>query len=533
MQASARACRRTTALAVVLGVLMSLAPGSAALGSVGVRGAPVAVSTTTAAAGSATEQRAAERALARAERLLRGVRAGASGGSGAAGAAPRDGVRGDLTLALRDLALARPALDPPGKKRAAIALSRPVTDAQVENGSVVVHYAKAQTTPEQAQATLATVTQVRDAYLAAGFRAPRTDGVAGGDTRFDVYVTDLTKTSAYGYCASDQPEPTTPTAGRADRWAFCVLDDDYVGYPGASTPTQLRQVTVAHEYFHAVQYAYDAGEDGWFMEGTAAWAEDYLFDSVDDNLQYLPFSALASPRTSLDRFEDSGFRQYGSWIFFRWLSERMPTAQGGLPTIVRDFWAAADSTRGNAPRQYSLNAVASVLKQRGMPLPQALALFADANRRPATSYAEGASYPAAPIVADLALSRRGESTSRSLRLDHLSSATTRFVPQGLRGRKTKLRIVLDMAAKKRGSVAVVSTYRTDGTVKTRQVELDGRGDGRMRVPFSSRDVAAVEVTMVNASKRFADCYAFSTKFSCYGRPLDQDVPQRVRAVVRR
>ena len=31
-------------------------------------------------------------------------------------------------------------------------------------------------------------------------------------------------------------------------------------------------------------------------------------------------------------------RQYGDWIFFRYLSERFPDAEGGMPTVIRDMW---------------------------------------------------------------------------------------------------------------------------------------------------------------------------------------------------
>jgi hypothetical protein len=36
------------------------------------------------------------------------------------------------------------------------------------------------------------------------------------------------------------------------------------------------KVTAAHEFFHAVQFAYDIGEDGWLMESTATWMEEHV-----------------------------------------------------------------------------------------------------------------------------------------------------------------------------------------------------------------------------------------------------------------
>lgn len=480
-----------------------------------------------AASGSGTTSSArtrAEKALSRATKLL--TRSSSAHSSGAP--ATRKGR--DATLVLRDLSLRRGDLSAGDRRRAASLLARPATNAQAANAAVIVHYVAGKVDPAYAQKVLDTVTHVRETYLGAGYRAPLSDGTAGGDARFDVYLSDIGKTGAYGYCTSDQP--TAAGSDRYDRWAFCVLDDDFTDFPG--DPTQLLQVTTAHEYFHAVQYAYDSLEDGWFMEGTAAWAEDQVYDDVNDNMQYARFSPLAGPRFSLDIFEANGFRQYGSWLFFRWLSEQFPTAQGDMPVIVRQFWEAADSSQGGATTNYSLRAISQVLKQLGTPLPQAFARFADANRRPEAFYSEAAAntYPTAPLAQKIMLSpTRRTASARAVKLNHLSSATTRFVPKRLQGKQVRLRIQIDMASKSDGSVAIVSTYFRSGKVKTRLVKLDGRGNGRYVTRFSNRKVRGVEVTLVNASTRYTQCYQESPMFSCFGTPVDQDRVQRVRATV--
>ena len=82
-----------------------------------------------------------------------------------------------------------------------------------------------------------------------------------------------------------------------------MLDNDYAAdeFP-TNTPIENLQVTIAHEYFHAVQFGYDIAEDPWFLEATAAWVEDIMYDRVDDNLQYLRQSPLRMPRTPMDTF---------------------------------------------------------------------------------------------------------------------------------------------------------------------------------------------------------------------------------------
>ncbi len=145
-------------------------------------------------------------------------------------------------------------------------------------------------------------------------------------------------------------------------WAFCVLDNDYspIEFP-TNTPLENMRVTAAHEYFHAVQFAYDFLEDGWFMEATATWAEDELYDGVNDNCNYLPASQIRRTRKPLDGFLDSNV--YGNWIYFRYLTERMGRSKAGMPVIIRNMWRKADAKRG-APDQYSVQAIKSVLRSK-------------------------------------------------------------------------------------------------------------------------------------------------------------------------
>ncbi|QNN52278.1 MXAN_6640 family putative metalloprotease [Nocardioides mesophilus] len=127
-----------------------------------------------------------------------------------------------------------------------------------------------------------------------GYRAPLSDetvqGEHGVDGKLDIYLSDLSDSGgAYGYCT---PESDHKGSARTDP-GYCVLDNDFVGYGGV--PLQLLQVTLAHEFFHAVQFAYDWREDTWLMEGSAAWMEGEVYGEVDDNIQFLSGSQLVSP----------------------------------------------------------------------------------------------------------------------------------------------------------------------------------------------------------------------------------------------
>jgi hypothetical protein len=364
----------------------------------------------------------------------------------------------------------------------------------------------------------------------AGYRAVRGDGALGGNSKPDIYLANIGDAGLYGYCSSDQD---LPLDGPYDAWAYCVLDNDYsAGQFPTNTPLENLQVTAAHEYFHAVQFAYDVLEDSWFMEATATWVEDELFDGVDDSVQYLTDSPLTLPATSMDTF--GNFLQYGDWVFFRFLSERWPESQGGMPTIVRDMWRYADGVAGG-PDDYSIDAVESALSDRGISLANAFALFADANRRPGTAYSEGASnrYPTSPLAARVTLTSRAKASTWSrFRRDHLTSATVSLTPgSGLSSAPWKLRVQIDLAPIAQGSAAALTVYRNSGSPVTQTVSLDASGDAVRKVAFRRGTVRYVEVTLVNASTRY-DCW-YDSPYSCGGYSLDDNLLQSVRGAVTR
>ena len=64
-------------------------------------------------------------------------------------------------------------------------------------------------------------------------------------------------------------------------------------------------------------------------------------------------------------------------------------------------------------------------------------------------------------------------------------------------------------------------YRLDGKRQVRTVRLNRGGDGRKKVPFDGRKVAAVSVSLINASTRYA-CNK-RTYLACAGKPVDATI----------
>ena len=434
--------------------------------------------------------------------------------------------RPDATLALRKLWLLRDALPRAERETARGLFRRPASNSvDCSSASACIHWTNTETTAQWATFVRDTITSVAQAYVAAGYRAPKPDKGRGGDSKIDIYIENLDP-GLYGYCTTDQ-RVKPPTF---DVWAYCVVDNDYSGFP-ANTPTQNLQVTAAHEFFHAVQFAYDIAEDGWFMEATATWAEDEIYDDVNDNRQYLRISPVTRPKHSLDKF--GGSFHYGAWIFFRYLTERYPAEQGVMPKLVLKMWKNADSSKGLRKNKYSTQAIDKALRKKKTTIQEAFARFADANRRTHTEYEEGAAtnYPVKKLSGEKKLRKKGAKKTFRAKLNHLASATYRFTSQGLGSKKFKLRLVLDMAPKSAGSRAVVAIYKTNGAVRSKTVRLSGRGNATKKVKFASDKVAAVEVTLVNASTRFRQCYNRATPFACSGKPVDQAVRSTVTGTV--
>jgi hypothetical protein len=431
--------------------------------------------------------------------------------------------RPDATLALRNLFLLRDALSPADRAVADKLSQRPSKPAEVGNDHILVHYDPAELDPAgyTVDQALAVLEHVSDIYAASGYRRPKSDHGRGGDNRIDIYLDQL-QPGLYGYCTTDQTKLSKP--GHYNVWAYCVLDADYAGFP-QHTPLENLEVTAAHEYYHATQFAYDIADDSWFLEATAVTMEDELYPDVNDNLQYLADSPITHPGKPIDRF--GGVFHYGVWNFFRYLVERYPATTGALPTLLLQAWKDADSSRGPRHDLYSVQAIDKALKKVGhTSLAEQFALYSAATRDTHATFAEGAAlnYPVKPLAGQAALPA-GKKKRFEATLDHLTSATYQFVPGG---GTSELSVQLRMAPKATGSRAVVAIYGTGGSLTFSTIKVNARGIAHTRVAFDPT-VAAVEITLVDAGTQYRSCYVKQTPYSCSGNPVDDNEHGRLKA----
>jgi hypothetical protein len=361
--------------------------------------------------------------------------------------------------------------------------------------------------------TLTTMNTVWDTEVGTlGYRAPAGDGTRGGNGLLDVYLSDIGSEGLYGYASTER----RLAASNRRKSGYLVLDNDFSRsqFPGA--PQDSLKVTAAHEFFHMVQFNYDYLEDAWFMEATATWMEERVYDAINDNRQYLPASQVRHPAIPLDTFDNYGSEQYGNWAFFEFLSSRWGRG------LVRTAWYDA-SALPDAPNQYSIQAVRTVLASHGG-LPAVYATFAGANTHPAEAYEEGASWPTAVIAKTWTLTSTAPTQSATQTVDHLSAKNVRAIPgSGLAASDWQLRVRVDAPNAGTSPAVLVTIDRTgDLSTLTRSVPLDSTGLGTMEVPFSQADVAEVTVSLANASTRYT-CHDDSD-YSCEGTPTDDAKP---------
>ena len=354
-----------------------------------------------------------------------------------------------------------------------------------------------------------------------GWDAPPADTAAspnGGNNLFDVYLGNVGVDGLYGYCTTDFPQTTF------SQYSYCVLDNDFSAseFGNVINGITAAQVTAAHEYHHAVQFGYDVSDDAWLMESVATWMEDEVYDSINDNYQYLGASSLARPQTPADTWNqdfgspDGGF-QYGQFIWMKYLSERFATRD-----VIRDVW---DNIAGGTS-QYSLTGMESMLATRGTDFASAFGDFAAKLAKPSAFFEEGAAYeqkvsPAVRSGSHNLATAAPSATGSFTNVDHLSSRLVSFKPATDVPDADPITLAVNLGDSNGTQRANVVTINGSSATVTPMV-LDATGAGQLTVPNFG---AATEVVLVmsNASNKMSGCSQWQPgRFSCGGTPVNDN-----------
>ena len=170
----------------------------------------------------------------------------------------------------------------------------------------------------------------------------------GGDGKYDVYLVNLRIPGGYSILGYTQGEEFV-SEQYPSATSHVVLDNDYIGYGSVHSQIEWLEVTAAHEFFHAIQMGYDGTEydyeneraKPYWMEMSAVWMEDMVYDHVNDYLGYLK-AFFDEPWLSLKTFRNwSDVHPYGSCVWPIFLSERFDTL------IIKDIWERCAEKAGD------------------------------------------------------------------------------------------------------------------------------------------------------------------------------------------
>jgi hypothetical protein len=241
-----------------------------------------------------------------------------------------------------------------------------------------------------------------------GYPAPPADSfyTEGGDYRYDVYLLNLAA-SFYGLSYMDSLSIDGPGSIRAT--SFMQLDNDYQSLDAyKSRPLDAVRVTMAHEFFHAIQFGMDFTEADdynrsfprrYWMEMSATWMEDEMYDGINDYYGYLKYF-FDVPTVSIQQFKGfTDLHPYGSAVFPIFLSEQYGKE------LIRDIWERC-AAMGMGPQFWiAVEQALDSTTSHAVNLPIAFRQFAlwnyytgsRASMAPDTvGYSERASYPAIP-----------------------------------------------------------------------------------------------------------------------------------------
>ena len=210
--------------------------------------------------------------------------------------------------------------------------------------------------------------------------------------KFHIYYKDLSS-----YYGATYPENVTTLAtspvplGTAT--GFIVVENDFYDDfpPNDEDVTGLEtirsgalKVTQAHEFMHAIQFAINAYQSGWLLESHATWAEDAVYDGINDWHWYINRFLATADLPLFSRY------LYGAAFFQNWLSEtygvdvqrriwlaaRTNTMQDAIRTVA--FGGTWEPLRNFAAAEYTLGISDFTTDPKSViPLPTSLPIRAE------------------------------------------------------------------------------------------------------------------------------------------------------------
>lgn len=149
-----------------------------------------------------------------------------------------------------------------------------------------------------------------------GYHPPPSDGTLGGDSLYDIYFGHF---QYYGVTSGDAPGPEPWD----DYSSHITLHHTFLNFPPNQDPDGdqkgAMKVAIAHEFYHAVQFYYDAFMAPWWIEQTAVWMEDEVYPIVHDNYNYFDHFWPYPQQSLIDT--DDVLHMYGAFPWAKFLTQ--------------------------------------------------------------------------------------------------------------------------------------------------------------------------------------------------------------------
>lgn len=192
-----------------------------------------------------------------------------------------------------------------------------------------------------------------------GWPAPPGDGRMGGDSRYDIYLVDLTSDGAYG--------ATVPNRLPSSVASFMIVDNDLPedDTGGVRTEDSLRQ-TMTHEFFHSIQlgmnrYLIEREGLAWLAESSATWMETTLSENDKEAKGALEdlYASLSLSVISEDAAIEGTI--YGGWPYWQSIADRY--GEEAVKSVFKKLQKMGRRVGGSD--EFGTKTIDRILKRRG------------------------------------------------------------------------------------------------------------------------------------------------------------------------
>ncbi|MEW6202226.1 MAG: MXAN_6640 family putative metalloprotease [bacterium] len=305
--------------------------------------------------------------------------------------------------------------------------------------------------------------------------------------------------------------------------SYIELDNEYSTYYLYSDSVEnLIRGTLAHEYFHAIQFGLNYRYPSfWILEATASAIESEVYPNICDYLNLYVETRFANLDIPIDYFSFDDVYGYGAAIFFRYITEKV----SGSSTL-KGIWDLVKNDTKDCETGYTfpcypenevteMSQISQFLTGKGTTLNSVMTGFEEANYKRDYVSASGVCSNEFPSVIVSGSFTSYPASQSAETLEHLAAMFYKFNPESTTDAK-KLTVSFSGDSGISWSAALV--LRTlDGNFQTETITLTG-GAGSVAVDgFGTFFVDAVLiVTNLSTSKTSSGDFSFtaSTSNSC-------------------